>query len=99
MADEHQVWSHQARLLHISIPPGTTPSGAGLRDWVISRTRVDLRWIRSGPGRLTPHSFEKDTEFVDARLIPGGNFFVLYLRNRGHHLEQDPEIYGYRRGR
>jgi hypothetical protein len=78
VADEHQVWLHQARRLQIPIPPGTTPSKAELKDWVISRTRVDVCWVKSRPADLTTHSFETEDEFVDAHLIPGGEHVVLY---------------------
>ena len=81
MADEHQVWLQQARHLEIPIPPGPTPSMAKLRDWVISRTRVDVCWIKRRPGDLVLHSFETETEFVDAHLIPGGEFVAILYRN------------------
>jgi hypothetical protein len=77
-ADEHQVWLRQARRLHIPIPPGTTPSKAELRDWVISRTRVDVCWVESRPADLTTHLFKPEGEFLDAHLIPGGEFVVLH---------------------
>ena len=80
-ADEHQVWLHQAKCLEIPIPPGTTPSKADLKDWVISRTRVDVCWTKRRPGDLVLHSFETDAEFVDAHFIPGGEFVVLLYRN------------------
>jgi hypothetical protein len=78
VADEHRVWLYQARRLQIPIPPGTTPSKAELRDSVISRTRVDVCWVKRHPGDLTTHSFETAEFFVDAHLIPGGEFVVLY---------------------
>jgi hypothetical protein len=49
-----------------------------LRDSVTSRARLDLRWIKSSPGRLISYLFEMNTEFLDAHLIPSGDFFVLY---------------------
>lgn len=81
MVDEHQVWLHHARHLQVPIPSGTTPSKAELKGWVISRTRVDVCWIKRGPGDLILHSFETDTKFVDAHLIPGREFVVLLYRN------------------
>jgi len=81
MTDEHQVWLHQARHLQIPTPPGATPSKAELKDWVISRTRVDVLWIKRPPADLTLCSFETDTYFVDAHLIPGGEFVVLLYIN------------------
>jgi len=81
MTDEHQVWLHQARRLQVPIPPGTTPSKAELKYLVISRTRVDVCWIKRRPGDLVLHSFETNTYFVDAHLIPGGEFVVLLYRN------------------
>ena len=81
LADEHQVWLHQTRHLEIPIPLGATPSKAELKDWVISRTKVDVCWIKRRSGDLVFHSFETDTEFVDAHLIPGGEFVVYLYRN------------------
>jgi hypothetical protein len=78
VADEHQVWLCQVRHLQIPIPPGTAPSKAELKDWVISRTKVDVCWVKTRPADLTTHSFETEDEFVDAHLIPGGEFVVLY---------------------
>ena len=75
--DEHQVWLHQAIRLHVPIPVGTTPSKAELKDWVISRARVDFCWIKSRPGMLELHSFGTGSEFVGAHFIPGGEFVVL----------------------
>jgi len=77
MTDDHQVWLHQARHLEIPIPSGATPSKAELKEWVISRTRVDVLWIKRPPADLTLCSFEMDTDFVDAHLMPGGEFVVL----------------------
>ena len=81
MADEHQVWLHQLRHLQIPIPPGMTPSKAELKDWVVSRTRVDFCWTKRRPGDLVLHSFETGTDFVDAHLIPGGEFIVILYAN------------------
>ena len=81
MADEHQVWLHQAKRLEIPIPPGPAPSKAELKGWVISRTRVDVCWIKRRPGDLVLHEFETDTEFLDSHLIPGGEFVVFLYRN------------------
>ena len=77
MADEHQVWLCQAIRLHIPIPVGTTPSKAELKDWVISRARVDFCWIKSRPGYLELYSFKMGSDFVCAHFIPGGEFVVL----------------------
>ncbi|KAF9644409.1 hypothetical protein BDM02DRAFT_3121980 [Thelephora ganbajun] len=77
IADEHQVWSRQARRLQIPVPPEATPSKAELKDWVISRTRVHVCWIKHRPGDLALHLFEKNTDFVDAHFIPGGEYIVL----------------------
>ena len=77
VADEHQVWLCQAIRLHIPIPVGTAPSKAELKDWVISRARVDFCWIKSRPGMLELHSFGTGSEFVGAHFIPGGKFVVL----------------------
>ena len=82
MADEYQVWLDQARFLQISIPSGTTPPKAELKDWVISRTRVDVCWTKSRPGDLLLHLFETDSDFVDAHFIPGGEF-VVFLYGTG----------------
>jgi len=79
--DEHQVWLRQATRLQIPIPPGTTPSKAELKDWVISRARVDFCWIKRRPGNLELHSFETDDEFVDAYILPGGEFVVFLYEN------------------
>ena len=82
MADEHQVWLQQAIRRQVPIPPGATPSKARLKDLVISRTRAQLCWTKHGrPGALAFHSFQTDTEFVDAHLIPGGEFVALLYRN------------------
>ena len=81
MADAHQVWLHQVRRLQIPIPSGTTPSKAELKDWAISRTRVDVCWTKRHPGNLVVHSFETEGNFVDAHLIPGGDFVVLLFAN------------------
>ena len=81
MADEHQIWLHQARRLEIPIPPGTTPSKAELRHWVISRIRVDFYWIKRRPADLVLCSFELDVEFLDANFIPGGEFIVILYDN------------------
>ena len=43
----------------------------------ISRTRVNVCWIKRHPADLAVHSFETDDNFVDAHLIPGGEFVVL----------------------
>jgi hypothetical protein len=75
--DEYQVWLDQARCLEIPIPPGATPSKAELKDWVISRTRVDICWTKSRPGELSLHQVETGAEFEDAHLIPGGEFLVI----------------------
>jgi hypothetical protein len=75
--DEHQVWLDQARRLQIPIPPGMIPSKAELKDWVISRARVDVCWTKRRPGDLVLHSFETDTNFLNAYFIPGGEFVVL----------------------
>ena len=80
-ADEHQVWLHQARRLEIPVPPGMTPPKAELKDWVISRTRVDVCWIKRRPGDLVLYSFETDTEFVDSYLIPGGEFVAFLYKD------------------
>ena len=82
LTDEYQVWLGQARCLQIPIPLGTIPSKAELKDWVISRTRVDACWTKSRPGDLSLHLFETDNYFVDAHFIPGGEFVVL-LYNGG----------------
>ena len=68
---------HQVRRLQIPIPPGTVPTKAELKDWVISRTRVDVCWTKRRPGNLVVHSVKTDTDFVDAHLIPGGEFVVV----------------------
>ena len=81
MTDEHQVWLHQAENLQIPIPPGTTPSKAELKSWTISCAMVEFLWIKRRPGDLTLCSFETDTDFVDAHLIPGGEFVVLLYVN------------------
>ena len=75
--DEHQVWLDQARRLQIPIPPGIAPSKAELKDWVISRARVDVCWIKRRPGDLVLHSFKTAAAFVNAHIIPGGEFVVL----------------------
>lgn len=77
VVDEHQVWLRQATRLQIPIPPGTAPSKAELKDWVISRARVEVCWIKRRPGNLELHSFETDNDFVGAYIIPGGEFVVL----------------------
>ena len=77
MTNEHQVWLDQARHLQIPIAPGATPTKAELKDLVVSRTRVDFCWTKSRPGELTLHSFETQKEFVDAHLLPGGEFVVF----------------------
>lgn len=77
VADEHHVWLHQAIRLQIPIPLGTAPSKAELKDWVISRVRVDVCWIKRRPGNLELHSFKTDTEFSGAHVLPGGEFVVL----------------------
>jgi len=79
--DEHQVWLRQAIRLQIPIPPGATASKAELKDWVISRARVDFCWIKRRPGNLELHSFETDDEFVDAYILPGGEFVVFLYEN------------------
>ena len=81
MADEYQVWSDQARHLEVPIPPGATLSKAELKDWAISRTRVDVCWTKPRPGELSLHLFEADTKFVDAHFIPGGEFIVILYMN------------------
>ena len=78
MTDEHQVWLDQARRLQVPIAPGATPTKAELKDLVVSRTRVDFCWTKSRPGELTLHSFETEKEFVDAHLLPGGEFVVVF---------------------
>ena len=80
ITDEYQVWLDQARRLQIPIPHGTAPLKTELKSWVISRTRVDVCWIKRRPGDLTLHLFETDTDFVDAHFIPGGEFVVLLYR-------------------
>ena len=75
--DEYQVWLDQARRLEIPIPSGTSPSKAELKNWVISRTRVDVCWTKPRPGELSLHLFETDAKFVDAHFIPGGEFVVI----------------------
>ena len=77
VADEHQVWFHQARHLQIPIQSGTTPSKSKLKRWVISRTRADVCWIKPRPGKLVVHPFQASTKFVDAHLVPGGEFVVI----------------------
>ena len=81
VTDEHQVWLHQARHLQIPVPPAATPSKAELKDWVISHTRVDVLWIKRPPADLILCSFETNIDFVDAHLIPGGEFVVLLYDN------------------
>ena len=81
MTDEHQIWLHQVRHLQIPIPPGTTPSKTELKSWAISHTRVDALWIKPAPGDLTLCSFETHADFVEAHLIPGGEFVVLLYNN------------------
>ena len=81
VTDEHQVWLHQTRRLEIPTPLGTIPSNAELKDWVISRTRVEFCWIKHRPGDLVLHSFETDTDFVNAYLIPGGEFVAFLYRD------------------
>jgi len=55
VVDEHQVWLRQAIRIQVPIPPGTAPSKAELKDWVISRTRADVCWIKRRPGTLELH--------------------------------------------
>lgn len=38
---------------------------------------MEVCWTKPRPGDLSLHLFETDTEFVDAHLIPGGEFAVL----------------------
>lgn len=60
------------------MPPGTAPSKTELKDWVISCTKAEVCWVKSGPGRLVAYSFETEMDFVDAHLVPGGEFIIIY---------------------
>ena len=88
-------WLHHVRCLQIPIPPGTTPSEAELKDWAMSRTRVDARWIRHHPGDLVVHSSETNAEIVDLHLVPGTECVVLLHCDRDVRLDKI-EIGSYR---
>ena len=47
----------------------------------MSRTRVEVCWVKRRPGDLVVHSFETDINFVDAHLVPGGELIVFLYEN------------------
>ena len=42
---------------------------------------MEFCWIKYRPGDLVLHSFETDTDFVNAYLIPGGEFVAFLYRD------------------
>jgi hypothetical protein len=75
--DEHQIWLCQARRLQIPIENGATPSKTELKDWAVSRSKVDVCWVKGRPGYLKLHSFRLRMSFISSHYLPGGNFVVL----------------------
>ena len=94
--DEHQVWLHQVGLLKVPVPPGGTPSKAELKDWAISRAKVDVRWIEALSGHggddLVVHWFDSDEDpFASVRYLPGGGSVVFLHRNGSISLKRIEE--------
>lgn len=80
--DEHQAWFQQVKLLQIPISPGATPSKAELKEWAISRVKVDIRWIgglnEDNRDDLVMHRFDFERDpFTHAYYLPGGEFLVF----------------------
>ena len=57
---------------------------------------MDVCWTKRRPGNLAAYSFEADTNFVDAHLIPGGEFVVVLYEfgNIGLSRIEKPEVTG-----
>jgi len=78
VADEHQTWLVQAKRLQVPIPDGANPSKEELRDWAISRVKVDVCWIKGHPECLKVHEFDLAGTPANIYCFPGGKFVLLF---------------------
>lgn len=81
-ADEHHVWLCQAKRLQIPIECGVTLSKVELKDRVISRAGVDVRWVKGRPWYLKRRLFHSEKRLTSAHYLPGGKFVVLLYATR-----------------
>ena len=92
VSGEHQTWLNQVRRLKIPVPADTVHPTAELKEWAISWTKSDERWVQprtpDDDRSLWLHRFDMQQEaaarlmpFVMANFIPGGKFVVILYPN------------------
>lgn len=63
-----------------------------LKDLVISRAKVDTKWVRGSHEGLEPHEFNLDAGFLSSCLLPGGKFVVVLYKSGALSLKEIQEL-------